>query len=502
MASSLISLNRSVRIYSIIVILLIISPLQVHAQWTKARKFFQQADMLMINGEYGEAISNYFYGCFISLIGRHREVWDDMGFALLQKGDLEKAKDYLKLSIPVCPENYNPRFYLAVAYLLDNEIEEASEQMEKIESDILFNDSWIEEKKDHSFEKSNGRKASELEIERIRKEKGIWLEEKEENKIIIHLDAFDEKNEKAFRSAQEIVNEVKKEAIKADDSEIQRKLEQVRTNLHHRLRNHRYQLLDGFIKEFFKVLRKGKIDEAIDILETALSADEQSFNINYNLALLYFDMIELEHFHVAMLEKAEIYCARVLWFKDYFRADKAVIIDSHELMGNIYFTQKKYEKAKNEFEKILEIDPSNDIAHYNIGSIYYKLNDERNAEKEWKKAIECEKEIVKTEAERASEEEKKFYLTVVKKPVSPRAHIDLGSLYLEQDLIDKAIIEFKEACALDPHNPKPFYKLGKISQRIGDKEKAMYYYEKYLYLGGKEEEEVKKILKSLRKKEF
>ena len=61
-----------------------------------------------------------------------------MGFALLQKGALRKAKDYLIQSIPVCPENYNPRFYLAVAYLLDNEIEEASEQMEKIESDIFF----------------------------------------------------------------------------------------------------------------------------------------------------------------------------------------------------------------------------------------------------------------------------------------------------------------------------------------------------------------------------
>ena len=502
MASLLISLNRSICIYSISIILVIISPLQVQAQLTKARKFFQLADRLMLGGEYGNAISNYLQWISITSIRRHREVWDDMGFALLQKGDLRKAKDYLKLSIPICSENYNPRFYLAVAYLLDNEIEEASEQMEKIESDIFFNDSWIEKKKHHSFKKSNGKEATELEIERIRKEKGVWLEEKKDNKIIIHLDAFDERNEKAFRSVQEIINEVKKEAIKADDSEIQRKLEQVKTNLHHRLRNHRNQLFDGYIKEFFKELRKGKIDEARDILETALSVEEQSCNLNYNLALLYFDMTELEHSDVDMLEEAEIYCARALWFKDYHRADKAIIIDFHDLMGNIYLSQKKYEKAKNEYEKILEIDPSNDMAHYNIGSVYYNLKDEMNAEKKWKKAIECEKEIVKAKEERASDEEQTFLLTVVKKPISLRAHIALGSLYLEQDLVDKAIKEFKEACALDPNNPKPYYKLGEIYQGRGDKEKAIYYYEKYLYLGGKEEEEVKEILKSLRKKEI
>ncbi len=446
-----------------------------------------------------------------------REAWDDLGFAFLQKGELKKAETYLKKSIPVHPENYNPRFYLALAYLLDNEIELASEQLEKVKREIYFDDSWIREKRSQLFKKSNGKEITGMELERIRKEKGIWLQEKA-NEIFIHLDAFDERNEGTFSFVLEIVNKIIEGLVNPDDSAAKKKIEQalvpfkevgrdeeglkkfnlisqrpqqIRFNLHHRLKNHNNDLLYELHRKFFKELKKGRINDAIDMLEESLFVNEQSLVVNHNLALLYFDAAQLEGFNVDKLERAEIYCARALWFKDYYRVNKDNIVGCHDLMGNIYNYQ-------NEFEKILEIDSLNSLAYCNLGSVYNNLNDMIKAEKEWKKAIECEKDIVRAKRREAPEGELKYILAVVKEPASFRAHLYLGMLYLEQNLNSKALEELKQATALEPDNPDPYFGLGRICQNRSNTEKAIYNYEKYLYLGGKEEEEVKEILKFLK----
>jgi tetratricopeptide (TPR) repeat protein len=73
-------------------------------------------------------------------------------------------------------------------------------------------------------------------------------------------------------------------------------------------------------------------------------------------------------------------------------------------------------------------------------------------------------------------------------------------LYVEQNLKDKALVEFEKASKLEPDDQESHYELGKIYQTKKDFQKAIFHYEKYLYLGGEEEEEVKKILKTLKRK--
>jgi len=151
------------------------------------------------------------------------------------------------------------------------------------------------------------------------------------------------------------------------------------------------------------------------------------------------------------------------------------------------------------FKKVIEIYPEDAMGHYNLGCTYWALDDWENAEMEWKKAVEYEK-VAKEREERAtvSNDQLSISLIVVRRPVAYRAHSSLGLLYLKKNLKDKAKEEFEKAIELEPSDPEPYYELGKMYQAKKDIEKAIFYYEKYLYLGGKKEAEVKELLKSLK----
>jgi len=71
-------------------------------------------------------------------------------------------------------------------------------------------------------------------------------------------------------------------------------------------------------------------------------------------------------------------------------------------------------------------------------------------------------------------------------------------LYLEQDLVKKAAEQCEKAIKLKPRDPRTYFILAKISFHRNEIKKAKLYLEKFLYLGGKENEEVKKFIESLK----
>ena len=470
-------------------------------------------------------------------------IWDDLGYAYLQNKDTEKAKSYLKNAISAYPDNFNCHFYLAIAYFLNDEIDSAYEELENIEKDIHFDDSWMKEISDSEIRRIDGEKISEEEARRLKKEKGLFVHKLYADKdfeplVIVWVDAFDEKNEGVFYFAQGIVHKKYKEfkeaekkflaSLKAhyDEKQIrlqlldlyremdeQAKAEEQSLNLdkilgqkkddakpiltsqsihpiefriHHRLRNHPNNLLQSLHEKFLQELEKGRIQESINILEKALDIDESSFVLNHNLALLYFDM--------GNIEKAEFYCARALWFKENH-------CGCHDLMGNIYFHQNAYKNALDEFKRMLEIGDREAHAHHNLGSVYYELNDWIKAELHWKKSIECERKELKTQAKSPFvEKDLQYSLVVRKKSPSYLSHKALGNLYSRQGKIDKAISELEKAIELRPHEAEPYLDLGEIYSKKGEREKAVFYLEKYLYLGGEKKDEAEKLLDQLKRK--
>jgi len=174
--------------------------------------------------------------------------------------------------------------------------------------------------------------------------------------------------------------------------------------------------------------------------------------------------------------------------------------DAYDLLGNIYFKKEDFEKSFLAFQKVIDIYPEDAMGHFNLACVHWALEDKDQAEREWKNAIKYE-DIAKEREARAkiSNDQLSISLLVLRRQVSFQAHKSLGRLYLERNWRDKALEEFEKAIELDPSDPEPYFELGKMYLAKEDVKKAIFYYEKYLYLGGKKESEVQEVLKSLKK---
>jgi tetratricopeptide (TPR) repeat protein len=581
---------RSIRTALRILFLSSIVTFSFQEVYSQVNKYFDLADRLILSHDYRKAIDQYFKG-IATYSGRMRDagrqqtrVWDDIGYAYLQLGDYNKAVDNLNNALSFHPFNYNTHFYLAVAHLLNNNLDLAEIELKLIENNIYFDESWIDSAT--IFRKRNGRILERDELIRAKNERGVFLERLDKGgitfnpdlfwgilslpvimmaidkgEVIVHLDAFDERNEGAFYYAQGLFLRETGELSKAekkfqrameahyDEVDVRLRLTELfieqdrfeeaenqlnlarkldeghpevmslitffrdKSQLHakslsshkirtaHRLKDHTNTLLPECHYKFFEVLKEGRIKDAISILEAALNVDERSFVVNHNLALTCYDVARLEDSITDYLVKAQYYCARAIWMNDFKYVSKGHEAGTYDLMGNIYFYQSRYNDAKQEFLKSLEIDPNDPYVLCNLGMAYYNLDDWVIAAQKWKEAIESEKSYMKPEEKekKGSDDELQYVVTVLRKPISHRAHVYLGMLYRKQDLIEKSLEHYEKAVTLEPKNPVPYLDLGKLYQMMDAKEKALVCYEKYLYLGGRDVEEAQKLIASLKK---
>lgn len=230
------------------------------------------------------------------------------------------------------------------------------------------------------------------------------------------------------------------------------------------------------------LVRQGWMSEAKRFLMSFLELYDRSPELNYNLAHLY----NISH----ELEQALRYAWRATELKPDFR-------DAYDLIGNIFFKARDFENAARFYQEVLHIDPKDAQGHYNLACVYAAEGDNLAAEEHWKKAIQYEKGV-EVEEEKTPEDVLAISLIVRSKPVSFEAHKSLGKLYLEQGKKEAALEEFLQAVRLRPSDPELHYEIGHLYFEKDKFEQAAVFFEKYLYLGGKKEEEVTEILSRIK----
>ncbi|MFB0565289.1 MAG: tetratricopeptide repeat protein [Candidatus Aminicenantaceae bacterium] len=239
------------------------------------------------------------------------------------------------------------------------------------------------------------------------------------------------------------------------------------------------------------LVRNGRLKEAIGLMKNFLKIDDTSPEINYNLGQLYNIYNKID--------KALEYAYRAVELDRDFK-------DAYDLIGNIYFKIHDYERSIQAYREVLLINSRDAMGYYNLGCVFYAAKSFDEAEDCWEKAIKYERGIKSVkDRDKISEDELSVSLVVLEKPIAFRAYKSLGGLYLERNYPEKALEAFKKAIELESNDPEPYYEAGKIYQAKSaqDKEymaKAISYLEKYLFLGGKKEEEVKDLLKRIKEK--
>ena len=237
-------------------------------------------------------------------------------------------------------------------------------------------------------------------------------------------------------------------------------------------------------KALYILRTEGKVEEAIQILKLADQLDIRVYFIDYNLGQLYLNS--------GNLKRAREYALYTLQYRKIFQ-------EARDLLGNIYFQEGKHEQAAQEFREVIKISDSDAQGHYNLGCAYWAMREWDKAEEEWKKSIEYDVPVTAGEEyEKITQEGFDLYLIVQKISVSYRAHISLGSLYESKGLLEEAAKEYEKAVQREPNNPEAYFELGRLYYDKGVPQKAKYYLGKHISLGGKKQKEAKKMLDSLK----
>lgn len=158
-------------------------------------------------------------------------------------------------------------------------------------------------------------------------------------------------------------------------------------------------------------------------------------------------------------------------------------IKANNYLGEINSKLYKLEKAKKYFEKVIEIDSNNAVAHNGIGMVYLKkttssnMDIKKNIDKYYNLALDEFNTAIKVNPQFATaynnagkvlqlqgkldEAESSYYKAIKIEPKFADAIENLGTILYEKDQIDAAIDRFQEAIYINQKNSSAYYNLGK-----------------------------------------
>jgi tetratricopeptide (TPR) repeat protein len=129
--------------------------------------------------------------------------------------------------------------------------------------------------------------------------------------------------------------------------------------------------------------------------------------------------------------------------------------DAHNNLGILFQTLGDNQKAKSYYEKAIELNPAFDLAHNNLGALLDKLGNNQKAIGHFEKAIEIN-------------------------PAFTDAHVNLGNSFKKLKEYRKAINCYEKVIEIDPNHEKSYSSLGTLLHLLGEDQKAIICFEKVI----------------------
>ncbi|MFZ2538094.1 MAG: tetratricopeptide repeat protein, partial [Oscillospiraceae bacterium] len=151
-------------------------------------------------------------------------------------------------------------------------------------------------------------------------------------------------------------------------------------------------------------------------------------------------------------------------------------------LGTVYYYQKNYEKTIEYLRKAIELDPTFTYPWHGLGAVFFMQNNNEEAIEHYQKAIELEPIYadawhglgsVYFEQENYEEAIKHYQKAIELDPIYADAWRELGSVYYVQDDYEKAIEAYQNAISINQLDGKSYYRLGLLYKEKNNPDYAL-----------------------------
>jgi tetratricopeptide (TPR) repeat protein len=152
-------------------------------------------------------------------------------------------------------------------------------------------------------------------------------------------------------------------------------------------------------------------------------------------------------------------------------------------LARLDYDRRDYNAAINKFQKVIALDPKMGRAYDILGFCHEYVGKGEDAINDFHRAIELNQQqakpspwplldfaVVLTEQNRLEDAEKNLREAIEYGPRLPQAHFQLGRVLEKQNREQEAIEEFQRAAELDERYPDPHYQLGRLYRKQGKKQ--------------------------------
>jgi len=175
--------------------------------------------------------------------------------------------------------------------------------------------------------------------------------------------------------------------------------------------------------------------------------------------------------------------------------------EAHFMLGLTYFNLEEYTKARESFERALELDPDRAAAiHHNLGALAYQMGDMETALSEFQAALDADPDdpdthyqlgatylvlafpsgAMEPKPEMVNEAEAEFKRALELADQKPEAKIGLANVYLVRGEIDQAISLLEEVLENKPEMREALFALGRAYLTAGEVDQAEATLERFL----------------------
>ena len=252
------------------------------------------------------------------------------------------------------------------------------------------------------------------------------------------------------------------------------------------------------IEKAMNLFKDGKYKECIDAFSSVLETEPDNADVYNNMGVAYsctddFDHAEKSYIRAIELdpELAQAYInLSDLYYKagDLASAVGTLQRGSYELQNNltiahllarVYIEDQRWDDAIEELERVLDGEPENYDAYYDLGHVYFELGD-------YESAIDNFENVISYEQNQNNE----------------LLYYALAQAYEANNQIDKAISNYLKAIAVNDKFILAYKKVGILFLARNDYEDAIEYFENYLEfdIPDEEKDNVQKLIDRIKNK--